>query len=662
MDSSSRPASHSLSALPPENLLSAIIDSSDDAIVSKDLNGIITSWNKGAEKIFGYRPDEVVGHSILIILPDDRKPEEADILARIRRGERIDHFETVRRRKDGSLIDVSVTISPIRGPDGVVLGASKIARDITEQKRGNASGLLLAAIVNSSDDAILSKNLDGIITSWNRGAQRIFGYTAEEIVGKSVLTLLPVTLHDEERTILARLQRGERIERFESIRVRKNGEHFDVSLTISPIRDLQGRVIGASKIARDITDVKRTLLEREQLLESERVARAQAEHANRMKDDFLATVSHELRTPLNAIVGWTEVLRSDASTAADVAEGVEVIKRNALVQAQIIDDLLDLGRIASGKMILNVEPVDVTGIVRESIASVQHAADQKRIAIRNEVETCKGRLMADAKRLQQVVWNLLTNAIKFTPNDGTVSLRVACIGAEVEISVADTGRGIDPKFLPHVFERFRQADSSTTRQHGGLGIGLALVKQLTELHGGSVQAASGGPGKGATFTVRLPMTMPSEHHPRASALPAPVPGVAGQADLSGIKVLAVDDDRDSLEVIRRILVGRNAVVQPAASAEQGIQFFQSFEPHVILSDIGMPGQDGYDFIRRVRELPNGAWVPAAALTALARADDRMRALQAGFQTHLAKPVAAAEVVAVVRSLASLNNHRDQARN
>ncbi|HWA25571.1 MAG TPA: PAS domain S-box protein [Lacunisphaera sp.] len=649
----SRRARHpAAEALPTEALLTAVINSSDDAIVTSDLSGMITSWNPAAERIFGYPADEAIGQSATMLLPPDRADEETTIMGRVKNGERVEHFDTVRRRKDSALIDVSVTVFPIREADGRIIGASKIVRDITERRHGSRSELLLAAIVSSSDDAIASKNLDGIITSWNAGAQRIFGYAAEEIVGQSVLKLIPTERHHEEEEILARLRRGERVQLFETVRVRKNGEHFPVSLTISPMKDLQGRIIGASKIARDITEAKRITAEREQLLESERIARAQAEHANRMKDDFLATISHELRTPLNAIVGWAEVLKA-ASDPAEVAHGVEVIERNAHIQAQLIDDLLDLGRIASGKMTLNVEPVDLPAIVRQAVASVQHAANVKDIQVKTILHDARSTINGDAKRLQQIVWNLLANAVKFTPRGGRVIVTVARTNSHLDIVVADTGQGIDPKFMPHLFERFRQADASTTRQQGGLGIGLALVKQLVEMHAGIVRAESPGVGSGATFTVTLPVA--ASHAGASRGRPPPEltePPV--MVDLAGIKVLAVDDDRDSLDVICRILTGRNAEVKTAASAEAALKLFQDFSPDVVLSDIGMPHQDGYELIRRMRRIPKGETVPAAALTALARPDDRMRALQAGFQTHVAKPVSAAEVVAVVHSLASVH--------
>jgi PAS domain S-box-containing protein len=622
---------HILPVLPAEELLRAIIDSSDDAIVSKDLNGVITSWNQSAERIFGYTSAEAVGRPITMLVPVDRPDEEKYILEQIRRGERVDHFETKRRRKSGQLIDISVTISPI-----------------TEQKRGTQAAALLAAIVSSSDAAIISKDLKGTITSWNVGAEQIYGYTADEIIGKSVLLLLPADRRQEETTILERIRKGERIDHFETLRRRKNGEIFPASLTVSPVKDSKGVIIGASKITRDITELKRISSDREQLLASERAARSQAEVANRMKDDFLATVSHELRTPLNAIAGWVQVLK-ESELSPDIREGVETIERNAHAQAQLIDDLLDLGRISSGNIMLNIHPIDLVGVIRDAMDSVCHAAEAKQITIRTVFNDSGGTLMGDKTRLKQVLWNLLANAIKFTPKGGRVMVTTGRINSQLEIVVSDNGAGIPADFLPHVFDRFRQADPSTTRRTGGLGIGLSLVKHLVEMHGGEVRAESLGLNQGATFTVSLP----------AAALrldPSPAGGISERLalpsaeDLGGIKILVVDDDHDSLEVVKRILSIRNATVQTANTVAQALTLFRSFNPDAILSDIGMPDADGYELIRKIREMPDGRNVPAVALTALARSEDRMRALNAGFQIHLAKPIAPGELVAMVRNL------------
>jgi PAS domain S-box-containing protein len=638
-----------------EGLLSSIVESSDDAIVSKNLDGIITSWNPGAERIFGYSRDEAIGQSILMLVPVERHQEELSILHRVKQGERVDHFETRRVTKDGKIIEISVTISPVRDSQGAIVGISNVARDVGVHNAINRAAYHLAAIVASSEDAIVSKNLSGIITTWNAAAEKIFGYTAQEAIGQSVMMLLPEDRKEEEPKILARLQRGERVEHFETIRVRKNGERFPVSLTISPIKNMEGTVIGASKIARDITELKRISDEREQLLRSERMARASAEHANRMKDEFLATISHELRTPLNAIVGWTQVLKESPSLTSDDKDGVETIERNARVQAQLIDDLLDMGRIVSGKMTLDVERFDLAVVVSDAVASMHHAAEMKGIRIKKVLDSGTNWTMGDRKRLQQVVWNLLSNAIKFSPKGSAVVIALTRINSHVEISVSDTGRGIEAEFLPHVFERFRQADSSTTRQYGGLGIGLAIVKQLVEMHGGHVRAESLGLGKGSTFLVSLPVVVSrtADADRPSNGSPHGADDFPISDDLTGIKVLAVDDDVDSLAVVKRVLTSRKAEVQTASSVAEALTLFNASRPDIVLSDIGMPDRDGYELIRSLRALSAGKTVPAAALTALARSEDRMRALNAGYQAHVSKPVAPAELIAVVRSLVSL---------
>jgi len=519
--------------------------------------------------------------------------------------------------------------------------------------------LLLAAIVDSSDDAIVSKNLNGIITSWNKGAERVFGYQREEVMGKSILLLLPPGREQEEQDILFSIKQGRRVDHFETIRRRKDGQLINISVTISPIRNGEGEIIGASKIARDISQFKRLSSEREQLLESERVARSQAEFASRMKDEFLAIVSHELRTPLNAIVGWTQVVKDTRATEENITEGIDAIERNAMMQAQLIDDLLDLGRISTGKLALDIEGLEIETIVRDAITTILPSATVKNITIIPILNELRVGIMADRRRLQQIIWNLLTNAVKFTPKGGKVTVTTSRVESHVEIAVSDNGRGIDPEFIPHVFERFRQADSSTTRHFGGLGVGLAIVKQLVELHGGTVRVESPGLDKGATFFVTLPIMLArNSFNPFEISSPDPKsPETDSPIALAGIKVLAVDDDRDSLEVIKRILSARKAEVKTASSVVEALAAFRAFLPDVILSDIGMPNQDGYEFVRLLRNSLEGHSTPAAAVTALARPEDRMRALQAGFQTHISKPVAPAELVAVVRSLASLTAKR-----
>lgn len=390
---------------------------------------------------------------------------------------------------------------------------------------------------------------------------------------------------------------------------------------------------------------------REDSLAKERSARAEAERVSHLKDEFLATLSHELRTPLNAIFGWAQLLKMDSSNPETVREGIEVIDRNVRMQTQLIEDLLDMSRIISGKVRLDVQSVDLPELISVAVESVRPAADGRSLRLEKVLDPSAGPVNGDPGRLQQVIWNLLTNAIKFTPKGGRVQVVLERVNSHVEIKVRDTGEGIDPDFLPYLFDRFSQADASTTRAHGGLGLGLSIVKNLVELHGGSIRAESEGEGKGSTFIVTLPIraTHPAHEqktHPRGATS---APAFDCQDRLSGVKVLVVDDAPDAREVLRRFLAECGATAVTASSAEEAIRLLTEFRADVIVSDIGMPGRDGFDFIRTVRS--GGNRTPAVALTAFARPEDRIRSIEAGFQTHLPKPVEPAELVAVVAGLA-----------
>lgn len=513
----------------------------------------------------------------------------------------------------------------------------------------------LGAIIENSEDAIVAKELNGIVTAWNPSAERVFGYSAAEMIGQSVLKIVPPERQEEEAQILAKLRAGERVEHFETVRIAKDGRRLHVSLTISPIKDPSGLIVGASKIARDITALKERQAEREAILAAEHAARREAEQASRMKDEFLATLSHELRTPLSAILGWSQLLRRTNADAVQMEQGLQTIERNARVQTQLIEDLLDMSGIISGKVRLNVQSVDPISFIEAAIETVSPSAQARGIRIERILDSAAGPILGDPNRLQQVVWNLLSNAIKFTPRDGRVQVVLRRVESHVEISVADSGMGIKSEFLAHVFERFRQADASASRRHGGLGLGLAIVKHLVELHGGTVQAVSPGEGMGTTFTVSLPLTIihhasnaPERIH---STFMKTVTGEFRRSDLSGLKVLVVDDERDARELVRRVLEECDAKVATAGSAEEALSALRLDRPNVLVSDIGMPEVDGYEFLRRVRAMDRGSErIPAIALTAFARSDDRTRALRAGFLAHISKPVEPAELVATVASV------------
>ena len=412
----------------------------------------------------------------------------------------------------------------------------------------------------------------------------------------------------------------------------------------------------------DITDQKNAEAERQMLLDSERDARGEAERQGRMKDEFLATLSHELRTPLNAIVGWTQILSGSADDPETLNEGLAVIDRNVKAQTQIIEDILDMSRIISGKLRLEVSPIDLPAIVRAGVDTMQPAANAKGVQLLAKVDPVVGLVMGDANRLHQVFWNLISNAVKFTPKGGRVQVSMERSDGNVEISIADTGEGIDPAFLPHAFDRFRQADASTTRRHGGLGLGLSIVKQLVEMHGGTVRVKSPGKGMGATFVVALPVTTQApesviKETPAERTRSGLAPDLHREAceGLHGVDVLIVDDEPDGRAVVARLLRDCGATVRTAGSVAEAMPMLTHRPPTVLISDIGMPNEDGYSFIRRVRELPaeKGGGVPAIALTAYARMGDRIKALETGFHAHLAKPVDPAELVVTVGAMARL---------
>jgi CheY-like chemotaxis protein len=378
--------------------------------------------------------------------------------------------------------------------------------------------------------------------------------------------------------------------------------------------------------------------------------------ANRLKDEFLATLSHELRTPLNAILGYAQMLKAQMLKGQQASQAVDIVTRNAESLRQIIDDVLDVSRIVAGKIRLNVKPTDLVAILRASIATVRPAADAKGVALELDCERARLMVSGDPDRLQQIAWNLLSNAVKFTQRGGHVRARLAHVDGHNELHIVDSGQGIDADFLPHVFERFRQADSRFSRDHGGLGLGLSIVREMVQLHGGSVSAASDGPGKGSTFIVRLPSLAESAERrtgtARFAGRPNEVRGVRKRRRLDGVRVLAVDDEADALELLRVVLEGAGAVVETAASGAQALDMLRHNQQDLLIADVGMPRMDGLALVKTIRStLPSPAnAIPAVALTAYARAEDRRSALASGFQKHVAKPFNPADLVTAVRSL------------
>jgi PAS domain S-box-containing protein len=641
--------------------LAAVVESTDDAIITKSLDGIIDTWNQGAERMFGYQAEEVVGKPITILIPQERLSEETEILDKIRRGLRIEYYETVRVCKDGARLDVGLAIAPIRDAQGVVIGASKIARDITTRKQMEEalreSEARLRGVVEATPECVIIVSPKGGLVFINpAGLGMIEADTVSSVEGICVYDLVaPEHRHDwVERHV--RICGGASLNwEFEIVGLKGTRRWMETRAV--PLTLMDGR-IGQLAVTREITARKRAEAEREQLLINERTARAEAERASLLKDEFLATLSHELRTPLNAILGWSSILRSRGYNDQELTQGLSVIERNTRAQAQLIEDMLDMSRIISGKTRLDIQQVDLENVVKAAVASVRHSADAKEIHLDTVIDPQAGLVRGDPGRLQQCLWNLLSNAIKFTPKGGKVQVVLRQMHSSIEVSVIDTGEGISPEFLPHVFERFRQADASTTRRHGGLGLGLSIVKHLVELHGGKVRAQSSGEGQGSSFTVGLPVLAVQPYAISGGrdypGSPASTVGSGEPVSLEGITVLAVDDDLDARNLLKHVLESCGARVVLAASAREAIKLVLSERPDMIISDIGMPGEDGYEFIRKVRALSadKGGRTPAAALTAFARAEDRTRALRAGYQMHAAKPIEPAELTAVVASLAS----------
>jgi two-component system CheB/CheR fusion protein len=505
-----------------------------------------------------------------------------------------------------------------------------------ERARAHVDQALLAAIVTSSDDAIVSKDLDGVITSWNRGAQRLFGYTAEEAVGRPVTMLIPPEHSNEEPEILARIRRGEIIDHYETVRRRKDGTLLDISLTVSPLHDAQGRVIGASKVARDITQRKQA----DAALKEQAAALADL---HRRKDEFLAMLSHELRNPLAPITNALELLRLQRGSGNPTEEHARtVIERQVGQLKHLVDDLLEVSRVTTGNVRLRRDRVDLGGIASRAVETARPLIEQRRHELRVSVPPEPIWLHGDPARLEQVVVNLLTNAAKYTAEGGRIRLAVAQEDGRVALRVRDTGMGIAPELLPRIFDLFTQAERSLERADGGLGIGLSLVKRLVELHGGTVEATS-AVGQGSEFVVRLPLGSPP---PTASASTV----AAALSTARSSRVLVVDDNVDAADSLAMMLAMFGHDVRTAHDGEAALEVALGWRPEVVLLDIGLPGLDGFEVARRMRRHPSLRDVVLVALTGYGQDTDRQRSQEAGFDRHLVKPVAPATVQGIVASV------------
>ncbi len=616
-------------------------------------------WNTRRKELFFLPSDTEMTFDagIAHLHPEDREPTRRAVEAAItnRASYQIEYRAV---SPTGEIRWMYATGYPIVDPAiGEVSRVQGVAVDITTQKDAQVH---LRELADAMPQIVWSARPDGILDYTNRRWYEYTGQTegevspadwgarvhpddiahAAEVWTRSVTTGAPYATEFRVR--------------------RADGEYRWFLVRALPIHDAAGHVARWYGTCTDVHDQRALSEQNVRLLASERVARSEAERTSQMKDEFLATLSHELRTPLNAILGWTQVLRGDPANTEDMEAGLATIERNSRAQTQIIEDLLDMSKIISGKVRLDVQPLQLDQVVAASVETMRPAAVAKGIRLQVLIDPEARMISGDPNRLQQVFWNLLSNAIKFTPKEGKVQVVLQRVHSHLEVSIADTGEGIAPEFLPYVFDRFRQQDATTTRRHGGLGLGLAIVKQLVELHGGSIHVDSTGPGQGTTFKVMLPLSVmlpapapddSERRHPQSGGVTLPIP--ADRLNLVGIKVLVVDDEADARALVQRLLKDRGAMVEVAASTAQALELMQSQRFDVLVSDIGMPEADGFELIRRVRALPaeQGGNTSAMALTAYARSEDRLKVILAGFQMHMAKPVEAAELLALVASLA-----------
>jgi PAS domain S-box-containing protein len=640
-----------------------ITDATQDALWEVDLKTNHLWWSEGAARLFGRSPVELqIGledwYSGIHPEDVDRVKAKFDAFMEGPETEWTDEYRF--RRADGKYVDIYDQGSKFFD-NGVPRRVAGAMVDITEQKQASqalkeSEEKFAKAFKASPDALVISRISDGRMIEVNESFAALSGYSVDELIGGSTITLDLYANTEDRKRALEIMKQQNRVRDFEFTMKRKSGERRLITFSAEPVQ-IRGEQCWLT-IGHDITERKRIEEERDRLFRQEQAAREEAEAASRMKDDFLATISHELRTPLTSILGWSRLLSSGALSESQITHAHHVIEQSASAQARLVDDILDTSRIITGRLQLEAQPVDIKRVFQAAVEVVRPSADTKKISLSVTIGNPIGMVLGDANRLQQVIWNLLSNAVKFTNEGGRVDAQLTRIDDQVEIIVTDTGIGIDPQFLPYIFDRFRQADSTSTRRFGGLGLGLAIVRHVVEVHGGTVSASSPGRGQGSTFKVRFPVSAP------AAAQVEPPPEQPkhveelleeGRQKLHGIRVLLVEDDADTLDMLRFILEQYGAEVFTAASTREGLKILDHWQPDALVSDLAMPGQDGYELIRQLRSrgAKRGGNIPAVALSAYTRSEDRQRALAAGFQTHVSKPVDPEELVNVVANLAGL---------
>jgi PAS domain S-box-containing protein len=661
-----------------------LLDVVAQAMIATDMEGSVTYWNQFAEKLYGWSAEEALGRNIIEVTPSTGTREQAsEIMSQLTTGKSWSG-DFLAHHRNGNDFPIRVKNSPIYDEQGTQVGVVGSSEDISHYKRAEEERAALTTEIERQRERLnnLITSVPGVVwEAWGEpvaATQRInfvsdyvetmLGYSVTEWLATPNFWLTIVHEEDKERAAseaAAKFSKGQGTSQFRW--VTKDGRVLWVEAHSVVIRNEEGRPVGMRGVTLDITQRKLVEERQTELLAREHEARTEAEAANRTKDEFLATLSHELRTPLTAMLGWTWMLRSRELDKETYTHALETIERNVRAQAQLIEDLLDVSRIITGKIRLEVSPAELVPVIESALDTVRPAAEAKGIQLQGELDPTAGQALCDPARIQQVIWNLLSNAVKFTPRQGVVKVVLRRVASHVEIKVTDTGQGINKDFLPYVFDRFRQADSSTTRTHGGLGLGLAIVRHLVELHGGTVGVESGGEGEGATFSVNLPrVSVSTETSGAAAGRELPQMESHPQLDcppsLAGVHVLVVDDEPDARDLLMATLKQCEARVTAVASANEALEALKESPPDVLVSDIGMPLEDGYELIKKVRELERengGHHVPAIALTAYASDSAREAALEAGFQKHLAKPVEPSTLIATIAGLIKKEETHEQ---
>ena len=629
-------------------LLQVTLRSIGDAVITTDTRGTVTYLNAVAETLTGWLQGEAIGQPLdavfRIVNEDTRAPVENPAIRVLREGAVVGLANhTVLVKRDGSDCPIDDSAAPIWNDEGRISGCVLIFRDVTGRRRQESeraqqllTARLLASIVETSDDAIISKSLSGVIQSWNAAAARLFGHTADQAIGRHISLVIPPDRLAEEDQIIAALQAGRRIEHFETERIRADGKRVFVSLTVSPVKDAAGDVVGASKIVRDITERKRAEAEREQLV-------ADLNEADRRKNEFLAMLAHELRTPLAPINNAIHALRASSGNREAIEAAHGMLERQAGQMARLVDDLLDMSRITRGRIDLRTEQVELEPIVQQAVEAARSLYSSMNHELTVTIPDHPVYLNADRARLAQVIGNLLNNAAKFTDRGGHVWLTVTEEGRTVVIRVRDNGIGLAADKLPRIFDMFTQVDTALERSRDGLGIGLTLVKTLVEMQNGTVEALSEGPGLGSEFIVRIPIVMPEPTlEPKA--------GVDGSTRGAGQRILIVDDSEDGAESLSLLLQVSGYETHKAYDGIEAFEAAERLKPDAILLDIGLPRLNGYEACRRIRQQPWGGRMMLVALTGWGMDEDRDRSRDAGFDHHLVKPVDTAALLKLLGML------------